>query len=81
MLNIVPCAVQSDLLVDPSCIQPFASALPKLLVHPSPLETTGLFSVSEWTRSFNRCMVLHSGFNHFSADDSSSLLKYDVSFF
>ena len=51
MPNIVPCAIQWDPVVYPFCIYQFASASPKLLIHPfsttSPLATTSLFSVCE----------------------------------
>ena len=49
-LDIVPCAVQQDLIAYPLPMQEFASTIPKLLVHPSsstfPLATTRLFSIS-----------------------------------
>ena len=35
-LNIVPCAMQEDLVIYPFYIQQFASANPKFPVHPSP---------------------------------------------
>ena len=36
MLNLVPCAVQEDLIVYPSYTRQFASANPKLSTHPFP---------------------------------------------
>ena len=36
MLNVVPCVIQSDLVVSPFSISQLASANPKLLSHPSP---------------------------------------------
>ena len=36
IFNIVPCAVQEDLVVYPSYIYSFASANPTLPLHPSP---------------------------------------------
>ena len=36
ILNIVPCAIQSDLVVYPFYIYQFSSANPNLTLHPSP---------------------------------------------
>ena len=51
-LDIVPCAIQQDLIAYPLKTQWFASTNPKLPVHPnyqtspSPLATTSLFAMS-----------------------------------
>ena len=36
ILNIVSCAIQSDLVVYPFCIYQFSSANPNLTLHPIP---------------------------------------------
>ena len=46
LLNIVPCAIQQDIVVFPIHMYRFASMDPKLTIQPAPLATTGLFSMS-----------------------------------
>ena len=57
ILNIVPCTIV-DLIVHPFYIYQFASANPKLPIHPSPtplpLTTTWLFSMSMILFLFHR---------------------------
>jgi len=61
--DIVPCAVQQDLIAYPLHMQQFASTNPKLPVHPtlspSPSASTGLFSMSLSLFLFCREVSLH----------------------
>ena len=77
ILNMVPCAIQQDLVVYPFYIQQFLSANPKLLIYPpphlSPLVTISLFSV--FMSLFLFCKYVH--LYHF-LDSAIQVILYDT---